>query len=277
MSLTFPASLAATPSPGRTKWLASSWSLRYMMSSREKLPSWMTLHIPRCLVHLTPSLNRRPAGKAPANKPQQRQQTQVQQNTAIKGKGPNPQYSEQQSADSGSSQQKKEWPFRHRGKGKGAHNHVAGAPDTYNSNFILALAVMHIANTPALPAPTAHSVTSFSAAGPSTWWEKAMGPWKNPGRTTPPYPHIQCSCDLMSCLGVTPTIQTSKEFEGITSLEEVTDGTFGAPTVNLGAYMLQEPESEAPTFHWGAYTLTEPHCEHPGFQCQKWHQCWMWW
>jgi len=50
-------------------------------------------------------------GKALANKPQQKQQTQVQQNTTINGKGPNPQYSEQQSADSGSSQQKKKWPF----------------------------------------------------------------------------------------------------------------------------------------------------------------------
>jgi len=49
--------------------------------------------------------------KAPANKLQQKQQTQVQQNTAIKGKGPNPQYSEQQSANSGSLQQKKKWPF----------------------------------------------------------------------------------------------------------------------------------------------------------------------
>jgi len=154
-------------------------------------------------------------GKAPANKPQQKQQTQVQRNTAIKGKGPNPQYSEQQSADSGSSQQKKKWPFWRGGKGKGAHSHMAGAPDTYNSDFVLALVAMHIADTPVLPAPTAHSVTSFSAAGPSTWWEKAMGPWKNPGRTTPPYPHVQRSPDLMSCLGVTPTIQTSKEFEGI--------------------------------------------------------------
>jgi len=67
----------------------------------------------------------------------------------------------------------------------------------------------------------------------------------------------------MSRLGVTPTIQTSKEFEGITSLEEVTDGTFGAPTVKLGAYMLQEPEPETPAFRWGAYTLTEPHPEPP--------------
>jgi len=107
-------------------------------------------------------------GKALANKPQQKQQTQVQQNTAIKGKGPNPQYSEQQSADSGSSQQKKKQPFRCGGKGKGAHNHVVGAPDTYQSNFVLASAAMHIADTPSLPAPTAHSVTSFSAAGPST-------------------------------------------------------------------------------------------------------------
>jgi len=48
----------------------------------------------------------------------------------------------------------------------------------------------------------------------------------------------------MGRLGVTPTIQTSKEFEGIASLEEVTDGTFGAPTVKLGAYMLQDPEPE---------------------------------
>jgi len=107
-------------------------------------------------------------GKAPANKPQQKQQTQVQWNTAIKGKGPNPQYSEQQSADSGSSQQKKKRPFQHGGKGKGAHSHVAGAPNTYNSDFILASVAMHIADTPALPAPTAHSVTSFSSAGPST-------------------------------------------------------------------------------------------------------------
>jgi len=50
-------------------------------------------------------------GKAPANKLQQKQQTQVQWNTAIKGKGPNPQYSEQQSANSGSLQQKKKQPF----------------------------------------------------------------------------------------------------------------------------------------------------------------------
>jgi len=107
-------------------------------------------------------------GKAPANKLQQKQQTQVQWNTAIKGKGPNPQYSEQQSADSSSSQQKKKRPFQCGGKGKGAHSHMAGAPDTYNSDFVLALAAMHIADTPALPAPTAHSVTSFSAAGPST-------------------------------------------------------------------------------------------------------------
>jgi len=108
-------------------------------------------------------------GKAPANKLlQQCQQPQVQRNTTIKGKGPNPQYSEQQSTDSGSSQQKKKRPFRHGGKGKGAHSHMAGAPDTYNSDFVLASAAMHIADTPVLPAPTAHSVTSFSAAGPST-------------------------------------------------------------------------------------------------------------
>jgi len=107
-------------------------------------------------------------GKALANKLQQKQQTQVQQNTTIKGEGPNPQYSEQQSTDSGSSQQKKKQPFQHGGKGKGAHNHVAGAPDTYNSDFILASAGMHIVDTPVLPVPTAHSVTSFSAAGPST-------------------------------------------------------------------------------------------------------------
>jgi len=106
--------------------------------------------------------------KAPANKLQQKQQMQVQRNTAIKGKGANPQYSEQQSANSGSFQQKKKWPFQHGGKGKAAHNHVAGAPDTYNSDFILASAVMHIADIPVLPGPTAHSVTSFSAAGPST-------------------------------------------------------------------------------------------------------------
>jgi len=90
-----------------------------------------------------------------------------------------------------------------------------------------------------------------------------MGPWKNPGQTTPPYPHVQQSCDLMSHLGVTPTIQTSKEFEGITSLEEVTNGTFGAPTVKLGAYTLQDPEPETPAFRWGAYTLTDPVCEPP--------------
>jgi len=107
-------------------------------------------------------------GKALANKPQQKQQTQVQRNTAIKGKGPNPQYSEQQSADSGSSQQKKKCPFQHGGKGKGAHSHMAGALDTYNSDFVFTLVAMHITNTPVLPTPTAHSVTSFSSAGPST-------------------------------------------------------------------------------------------------------------
>jgi len=67
----------------------------------------------------------------------------------------------------------------------------------------------------------------------------------------------------MCRLGVTPTIQTSKEFEGITSLEEVTDGMFGAPIVKLGAYMLQEPEPETPAFRWGAYTLTEPRHKPP--------------
>jgi len=67
----------------------------------------------------------------------------------------------------------------------------------------------------------------------------------------------------MSRLGVTPTIQTSKEFEGITSLDEVTDGTFGAPTVKLGAYTLQDPEPETPAFRWGAYLLTDPVREPP--------------
>jgi len=216
-------------------------------------------------------------GKAPANKPQQKQQMQVQWNTAIKGKGPNPQYSEQQSADSGSSQQKNKQPFRCGGKDKGAHSHMAGALDTYNSDFVLASVAMHIADTPALTVPTAHSVTLFSSAGPSTRQEKVMGPWKNPGRTTPPYPHVQRSCNLMSHLGVTPTIQTSKEFEGITSLEEVTDGTFGAPTVKLGAYMLQDPEPETPPFG-GVHTHSRIlSANHPGFQCQKWHLCWMRW
>jgi len=213
-------------------------------------------------------------GKAPANRPsQQKQQTQVQWNTAIKGKGPNPQYSEQQSADSGSSQQKKKRPFRRggKGKGKGAHNHAVGAPETYNSDFILASAAMHIADTPSLPAPTAHSVTSFSAAGPSTRREKTTGPWRNPGRTTPPYPHVQRSRDLMSRLGVTPTIQTSKEFEGIASLEEVTDGTFGAPAAKLGAYSF---ESLEPPHFDGVHTLSQTR---PGLLRQKWHHCWTGW
>jgi len=50
---------------------------------------------------------------------------------------------------------------------------------------------------------------------------------------------------------------------GIASLEEVTDGTFGAPTVKLGAYMLQDPELETPAFWWGAYLLTDPVREPP--------------
>ena len=101
-------------------------------------------------------------GKAPANKPSQpKQQTQVQRNTAIKGKGPNPQYSEQQSTDYGSSQRGKKPRFRRGGKGRGAHSHMAGAPDTFNSEFVLASLAIHIADTPALAAPTAHTVTSL--------------------------------------------------------------------------------------------------------------------
>ena len=158
-------------------------------------------------------------GKAPANQqPKQKQQVQVQRNTAIKGKGPNPSYSDQQSADNGSSQQKRKRPLRRGGKGKGAHSHMAGAPDNFQSDFVLASSAMHIADTPAIPAPTAHTMASFTAAGPSIRREKTTGAWKNPGRSTPPYPHVQRSRDLMSRLGVTPTIQTSKEFEGITSM-----------------------------------------------------------
>jgi len=67
----------------------------------------------------------------------------------------------------------------------------------------------------------------------------------------------------MSRLGVTPTIQTLKEFEGIASLEKVTDGMFGAPTVKLGAYTLQDPEPETPAFQWGAYSLMDPVREPP--------------
>ena len=123
---------------------------------------------------------------------------------------------------------------------------MAGAPDNFQSDFVLASLAMHIADTPAIPAPTAHTVASFTAAGPSIRCEKTTGPWKNPGRSTPPYPHVQCSCDLMSRLGVTPTIQTSKEFKGIASLEEVVDEAAGAPTVKLGAYALSDPP-RAPT------------------------------
>ncbi|KIJ98666.1 hypothetical protein K443DRAFT_9012, partial [Laccaria amethystina LaAM-08-1] len=181
-------------------------------------------------------------GKAPASKPQQKQQTQVQRNTAIKGKG------QQQNAESGDQHTKKKRPFRRRGKGKNAHNHMVGASDSHNSDFVLASAAMHIADTPSLPTPTAHTETSFSAAGPLTRREKSSGPWRNPSNPggLSPYPHVKCSRDLMSRLGVTPTIQTSKEFEGIASLEEVTDGAFGAPTVKLGAYTLVDPP-RAPT------------------------------
>jgi hypothetical protein len=138
-------------------------------------------------------------GKAPANKLQQKQQTQIQRNTTLKGKGPNPQYSQQHNAESGDQHTKKKHPFRRGGKGKNGR-------------------------------------------------EKSSGPWRNPSNPggLSPYPHVKRSHNLMSRLGVTPTIQTSKEFEGITSLEEVTDGTFGAPTVKLGAYTLTDPP-RAPT------------------------------
>ena len=180
-------------------------------------------------------------GKALANQQlKQKQQVQVQRNTAIKGKGPNPSYSDQQSTDNGSSQNKRKRPLICGGKGKGTHSHMAGAPENH-SDFVLASLAMHIADTPAIPAPMAHTVASFTAAGPSIRREKTTGPWKNPGRSTPPYPHIQRSRDLMSRLGVTPTIQTSKEFEGIASLEEVVDEAAGAPTVKLGAYALSDP------------------------------------
>ena len=180
-------------------------------------------------------------GKAPANQqPKQKQQVQVQQNTAIKGKGPNPSYSGQQSTDKGSSQNKRKRPLRRGGKAKGAHSHMAGAPDNFNSDFVLASSAMHITDTPAIPAPTTHTVASFTAAGPWIRCEKTTGPWKNPGRSTPPYPHVQCSRNLMSRLGVTPTIQTSKEFEGIASLEEVVDEAAGAPTIKLGTYALSD-------------------------------------
>ena len=62
--------------------------------------------------------------------------------------------------------------------------------------------------------------------------------WIIPGKVKTP---VQHSCNLMSHLGVTPTIQTSKEFEGTTSLEEVTDGNFGASNVKLGTYTLSDP------------------------------------
>jgi hypothetical protein len=91
-------------------------------------------------------------GKALATyKMQQKQQTQVQQNTTIKGKGPNPQYSQQQNAESGNQQQKRKHPFRRGGnKGKNAHSHVAGVSDTFNSNFILTSVVVHITDTPSV-------------------------------------------------------------------------------------------------------------------------------
>jgi len=140
---------------------------------------------------------------------------------------------------------------------------MAGAPDTYNSDFVLASAAIHITDTPALPAPTAHSVTSFSAAGPSTRREKATGPWKNPGRTTLPYPHVQRSRDLMSRLGVTPTIQTSKEFEGIASLEEVTDEKTGARgkrgACDAWTEQVREPHLNNTHTHTFKKTLTHFH------------------
>ena len=123
---------------------------------------------------------------------------------------------------------------------------MAGAPDNFHSDFILASLAMHITDTPSIPAPTAHTVASFTAAGPLIQREKTTGPWKNPGRSTPPYPHVQHSRDLMSRLGVIPTIQTLKEFEGIVLLEEVIDEAAGAPTVKLEAYALSDPP-RAPT------------------------------
>jgi len=143
---------------------------------------------------------------------------QAQRNTAIKDKGPAPKHSEQQQQQKApaTSNSRRKRPFRrsNRGGQKKASAHVA-AP---SSDFLIASAAITIADQPSQPAPTAHMVAHIAPTGITTRQEFEQGSSQLPG--TAPYPTFQRSRSLMSRLGVTPTIETSKKFEEITCQEE---------------------------------------------------------
>jgi len=151
------------------------------------------------------------ADECPAPRPQ------AQRNTAIKDKGPAPKHSEQQQQQKApASNSHGKCPFRrsNRGGQKKASTHVA-APA---SDFLIASTAITIADQPSRPAPTAHMVAHIAPTGITTCREFEQGSSRLPG--TAPYPTFQRSRSLMSRLGVTPTIETSKKFEEITRQEE---------------------------------------------------------
>jgi len=106
------------------------------------------------------------------------------------------------------------WHRSNRGGQKKASACVA-AP---SSDFLIASAAITIADQPSRPAPTAHTVAHIAPTGITTHQEFEQESSRLLG--TAPYPTFQRSQSLMSRLGVTPTIETSKKFEEITRQEE---------------------------------------------------------
>jgi hypothetical protein len=159
-----------------------------------------------------------PKGKGRAD---QRPAPQAQRNTAIKDKGPAPKHSDQQQRQSApaASNSRGKRPFRR--SNRGGQKKASARAAAPSSDFIIASSAIQIADQPSRPAPTAHTVAHISPAGLHTRREFEQGSSRLPG--TAPYPTVQRARSLMSRLGVTPSTQTSKNFEEITRMEEAAE------------------------------------------------------
>jgi len=216
--------------------IRNTWNARFGNVPEKQRPAKGTFYLPK--------------GNKPAQPKKQAVQV-VQKTSAVKEKGPAPSHSGQQQAgtsqnkgkapeSSPSSDDKKKKKNRRPPRKNNARNAIEGVTDDddHEPRFELVKpTIVHphsLRNRIEAPAsnftmgdylprdipphvpyaPIAnHSVASFSGSGLTIRTAKVQKPWKAPGNA--PYPVFHKAKSLAERIGITPTIQTVKNLEGV--------------------------------------------------------------
>jgi hypothetical protein len=143
--------------------------------------------------------------------------------SAVRCKHDNPNFSQQQQ---GEGQQNSDKPKRqHSQCGKGKQHQQQQQNHSHIANPT-------IVSIPSVPAPTTATIVEVTSAGPSKCKITPLPPVPSE-RTPGPYQSLNKALDLTDCIGVTPTIQTTKMLkECITKQYE--DGPWSKGTYTLG-------------------------------------------